>query len=492
MKIRKGICRFLTFVLICTSFSCSDEFFNEPTGSRITPGEHYKSQKDLYINFYGSYIPLQKAMPDLLLIDGLRSDIMDITDNSDAYMKEIYNHEISVNNPYIDGSDYYKAIININEALEHFDQVWIIDPSDNPTEANQMKGSFISLRSWNYFMLVKLFGKSAYIKDNMATFQNNQVFEKRVMIDTLINQLKPYVIASAAKKGELWFAGPNIKALIGELYLENQVYDSAAYYLKLGMESFDNTANFGKVTKQYSKENWKTLFFNDGPGGLEIIDEVGFDTYTDQYNSFTGWTLNNIVKPTQLLINTFESQYVIKDTIAGDKYRGRGITYDYLPGTTDAYISKYNLLLGLPYSSPIIISRAADIHLLLAEALNQLGDTTGAMLLLNNGISSADVKPAGYEKWSTNTGIRGRVSLTPYEMPETDITNTIEDYIITEREMELAYEGKRWFDLVRVATRRNDPSYLAGKVAAKYSDPAKAAEIYNKLLNPANWYLPVK
>jgi hypothetical protein len=50
----------------------------------------------------------------------------------------------------------------------------------------------------------------------------------------------------------------------------------------------------------------------------------------------------------------------------------------------------------------------------------------------------------------------------------------IEDLIIDERTLELAFEGKRWFDLVRIAERRNDPAYLTNKVAAKFSDPAKA------------------
>jgi len=46
--------------------------------------------------------------------------------------------------------------------------------------------------------------------------------------------------------------------------------------------------------------------------------------------------------------------------------------------------------------------------------------------------------------------------------------------------------------LIRVALRRGNPAYLADKVAAKFSDPAKAAEIKNKLMVESNWYLPYK
>jgi len=60
-----------------------------------------------------------------------------------------------------------------------------------------------------------------------------------------------------------------------------------------------------------------------------------------------------------------------------------------------------------------------------------------------------------------------------------------------ERAMELAFEGKRWFDLVRVANRRGE-SYLAGKVSAKYDDASVASTVYNKLMDKNNWYLPFR
>jgi hypothetical protein len=66
----------------------------------------------------------------------------------------------------------------------------------------------------------------------------------------------------------------------------------------------------------------------------------------------------------------------------------------------------------------------------------------------------------------------------------------IEDLIIAERAMELAFEGKRFSDLVRIAERRNDPAYLADRVAAKFEGTEMYDVIRNKLMNPENWYLP--
>jgi len=117
--------------------------------------------------------------------------------------------------------------------------------------------------------------------------------------------------------------------------------------------------------------------------------------------------------------------------------------------------------------------------------------------LLNSGFNAEKEKPEDYNRWSNNLGIRGRVYLAPKLVPEdiTDpnsITLAIEDMIIEERAMELAFEGRRWFDLVRIAKRRGDPAYLADKVAAKFTDPGKAEMIRTKLLKEENWYLPLK
>jgi hypothetical protein len=492
MNMKNKICQFVALIaIVCTSYSCQDDFFTTPAGSRITPEEHFQSQKDLFISIYGTYIPLQKALPRLLLIDGLRSDLMDITSYSDAYMKAINNQELATDNPYLDGSDYYKVIINANEILNHIDEIWVKDPTEIDYEPKFTKGALINIRSWSYFTLVRLFGKAALITDNMPSFLPDQTFlGKKDMIDTLINQLKPYVFNNP-KYDELKIWGPNTKVLLGELYLENQQYDSAVYYLKLGMESYGNTKMY-KVTNAYAKEKWELIFYIDGTG-VENIDLLPYDSHRDQYNDFTGWTLNYEVKPSQLLVNSYNTQVQSTNGV-GDLYRGKGFTFDTIPGSYS--IAKYNLEEGDPYSAYICISRAADAHLLLAEALNQKGDITTALLLVNDGIRNADVTPPGYNKWSDNIGVRGRVSLMPKNIPSyidmndpVAVRNAVEDIIMEERASELAFEGKRWFDLVRVAERRNDPSYLANKVAAKFSDPVQAEKIRTILMDRNNWYL---
>jgi len=69
------------------------------------------------------------------------------------------------------------------------------------------------------------------------------------------------------------------------------------------------------------------------------------------------------------------------------------------------------------------------------------------------------------------------------------VQDCIEDLIVDEEAMELAFEGTRFFDLMRVAHRRGDASYLAERVAKRNGE--KDATLYSKLLNTKNWYFPL-
>ncbi len=53
---------------------------------------------------------------------------------------------------------------------------------------------------------------------------------------------------------------------------------------------------------------------------------------------------------------------------------------------------------------------------------------------------------------------------------------------------ELAFEGERFYDLIRVAKRRNDPSYLAKAVSSKFP-PGRRDVIYSLLMDENNWYI---
>lgn len=490
--------------------SCSDDIFDQDAGTRISPDKHYRTMEDLYSSINGTLGLMQKPTANLILADGLLSDAMNTTSNADLYMREIENHSFSATNPYIDMAQFYKVIVNINEILNNIDKVAKLNPVNlDSFNLHYAKGGLIAYRSYIYLTLCRIYGKAVMINQDLSASPENHnasFISKADMTDMLINQLLPYVYTGT--KGELEIKNMvNIKAVLGELYLEKNDYSNAVTYLKLAAESYinDNTQySLFKVDGALLKDKWKNIFYssantldvylklnNDANRevGLENLFVIGFNERSGQRNPVAEWSKNYQVTPSGSLVSRFESQ-----SAKGDLFRGNTITYKYNADKSAIYVNKYSLDEVYPYSAPIIISRAADIHLLLAEALNRSGNSIQALALVNTGFKDLSPRPAEFSFWRNNIGIRKRVALNAKPDPAiadpTALMLAVEDIILEERSMELAFEGKRWFDLVRIATRRNDPDYLASRVAAKFTDPGKAASIRSLLSNPANWYLP--
>ena len=175
------------------------------------------------------------------------------------------------------------------------------------------------------------------------------------------------------------------------------------------------------------------------------------------------------------------------------------------------------------------IYRRAMVYLRMAEALNRAGFPRFAFQILkrgvNNSVMESEVIPyyPADEAWlrtfnfpdnmyflettagqtTENTmGLHSRGSgysaaNTTYEMPTDDALSDdallqyqiekVEDLIIDEEALEFAFEGHRFYDLMRVSMHRSDPAYLASRVARR--NGTVDAALLQKLSSMDNWYL---
>ena len=88
-----------------------------------------------------------------------------------------------------------------------------------------------------------------------------------------------------------------------------------------------------------------------------------------------------------------------------------------------------------------------------------------------------------------STLIAERPTVSPSEIL-TAQTEYVEDLLIDEEALEFAFEGQRFYDLMRIALRRNDPACLATRVARRTGTVNPALQ--TRLMDPANWYLPIE
>jgi hypothetical protein len=356
-------------------------------------------------------------------------------------------------------------------------------------------GALVTIRAWAYFYpWLNIITKPCGLIKTLQYRSRNaiQLLIEKEIIDKLIAELTPYIDAADIFRFPIDHYG-----LLGELYLEKGDYANAVANFKFCVDgpahpTSPSTPPRFMVSVDYEKAAWGSQFINSQNQSVAVLTAIPYSIDDNHPNFLQSLMVSDyMIKPTNSIISAFEAEETSKGL--GVLYRGSGISY--LTVNDVPFISKYILDNEKPSSADVILYRDADIHLLMAEALNRSGQSDVALLLLNKGIGSvsASKRPEGYTKWSKNKGVRGRVDLVVREVPDgtSDKVTYIEDLIIQERFEELAFEGKRYCDLMRIAKRRNNPAYLADKVSAKFSG-GDASSIKTKLMNPDNWYLPTE
>jgi hypothetical protein len=98
--------------------------------------------------------------------------------------------------------------------------------------------------------------------------------------------------------------------------------------------------------------------------------------------------------------------------------------------------------------------------------------------------------------WYREVGTRTRANLvqSPTSLYTTNDKIGLENAIIDESARELSFEGYRWGDLVRIAHRRGDASFLADKIYNKLlrEGNGAAGAARAKLMDPNGWFMPFK
>jgi hypothetical protein len=340
--------------------------------------------------------------------------------------------------------------------------------------------------------------------------------------------------------------------LLGDLYLwKGNYFKAAENYAKM-MNGENNNANsnvyfnyykivtntdqYTNLGMQYTRYQDESTLVNSFDVGWRAI--FGLPTTSTSWNGEWIWAMpyNAAFNPVNPMINFLSplKDYQVKPSqVAIDLWENQnqnsGIPYD-----ARGKLSYSSSVLGNAITKLTDnggkwgLYRAGLLHLRFSEAANRDGQTKLGWAFLNTGIINtyyvgaivAGAKSPATEAelntmitpyprespyyfdarknsdlsaiWYRNVGIRNRAGVAALDVSyQTDLLG-LEEKLIDEAALELAFEGNRWPDLVRVARRQNNPAFLADRIYQKLlkAGNPNAAATRSKLLDPANWYLP--
>jgi hypothetical protein len=452
----------ILFIALTMQFSCSNYLELIPPNGLIRE-EFWKTKEDVEAVLMGSYLQLA-SMSGNLFTYGESSD-----------QNKLMQSNIYPDNGLCNWGGFYTLINYCNEVIKNAPEVKKIDKTFNDYQLQAFLSEAYFLRSLSYFYLVRIFKDVPLILEPSETDGDNfyptqtkgEDVLKQVMAD--LNEYRQYATTNGYKttdevKGRATKA--SFDALLADIALWNFDYEACIGYTNRIIA--DNTIQMMPGAR------WFEIFY---PGNsFEGIFEIQFDDQLKQPNALYDMTRRdaNQYLPSQRALELFARKYT---PIQGNRGEDATITMQ----SEDNYlIWKYAGLNpdgktvrpgSVQKSCNFIVYRLADVYLMKAEALSQLSRFSEANVILNM--------------------IRDRAQVAPLAVGSS--VSAWEDAILDERALELAFEGKRWFDLLRMGRRNNySRKDKLVELIVKSVPSTQKRILAAKLTNPLGWYLPVQ
>ena len=512
---------------------CSDFLDILPTNEVVL--ENFWTEKaDVASVLNGCYETLENS--DCLTRMGvwgeLRSDNLRIGASAPVEINEILKENLLPSNPMCNWARFYEAINRCNIVCHYAPGVQALDPNYTYEEMKSNIAEATALRALAYFYLIRTFRDVPYTTQPSIDDTQNYILPAtpfNAVLDSLINDLER--VKGDAVRRFYTDDSPNayqnssritrwaIYALLADLYLWKGDWDNSIrccdvvidfkrqqYKEMLEREgNVNNIALFGDIPMILEKPIGSTQCGNSyseifGQGNsFESIFELYFRANQNQQNSWVSSYYGNNQNTTGRLT---APDFLCKDVAQGNnsmfkKTDGRVYAATELDNSSYA-ITKYvrqsvsfstqnvtkeadlNLSSSRRSSADAnwIFYRLSDMLLIKAEAEIQKGEEgyQRAFMLINTVNKRAnDV---------TTTARADTLKMGDYITSKA----SMEELLMEERQREFMFEGKRWFDLVRMARRDGNNTRLVSLASRKYIENVNAIKI--KLADPNIIYFP--
>lgn len=442
--------KLLIAILAVTGFVSCKKMLDVKPKDELDISQMYRNVYDAdaaVVGIYGKFAGLAERY---VLLNELRGDQLEYTDNADAWLRQLSTHTVTADNPYASPRPFYELIINCNDVLKNFN---IMKQANKlkESEYEQRYADVLCLRAFLYLQLGIHYGSVPYVTDALETvdaLKDEKNFPRlpfTVLLDSLINETERLTFKNEYPTGATlnitvdgypttkWFI--NKKCLLGDLHLWKGNYTQAATYYRQVMEfattgtpggayysmykvgwdnvDTDHYINYGRpgdATTLNTTAYWRMMFekaMNTQAFIREWVWAIPFDSKFKPVNPFVKLFSpiggEYLVKPSKAAVNYWESQQqrAISATginMPGLPYDARGLlTWKEIGGQPVVMKYLYNYInnsTNLPYnvfqkSGKWFLYRQTHLHMRFAEAANRTGRHRLAWGLFNGGFEAA-------------------------------------------------------------------------------------------------------
>lgn len=454
MNNRNFIRAAVSFILILGLAGCTKVFDIKPK-DQLDESQVYQNVYDADAAVIGIYGKFMGLADEYIILNELRGDLLDVTNNANESLRQISTHSVSGNNPYATPRPFYEVILACNDALEHF----LIMKRDNKMTESQFMQRYSdigALRSFLYLQLGIHFGNVPYVTSalkNVDDIKNSSNFPK-ISFDVLLDSLISFTEALPFK--EVYPTGTNLnitvdgyptekfyinkRCLLGDLYLWKNDYVNAAsnyrqvmelatsgtqgeqYYsmYKLGWYGTVGSTGAYPFYVAYSRagdastlaysDGWRYIFETPWTSDLfkrEWVWVLPFDSKFQPENSliklFSPINGSYLVKPSQQIYDMWDGETQKASSQGGAiPYDARKLLSTMTIGGNKVamkYLYNYiNYATGAPSNlltknGNWYLYRQTQLHLHFIEAANRAGKYKLAWGLWNSGIAGAYPAP---------------------------------------------------------------------------------------------------
>lgn len=452
----------LVLVLLITTVSCEKFLTLEPQDG-IIKEEFWKTKEQVRASVFGIYSSMMEgssgnyvsttyvpSMAELLFVWGEgRADNVENATASSMDDIALTTANIQPTNVNANWRPFYRTINFCNTLIEKAPEVLNTDNTFTQQQLDNYMSEALAIRALMYFYLVRTFGDVPLKLDATLSDQNITPIEKtkqQQVIDQIIKDLKEAETKAVTGYGDVEqdkgrITKFTINAILADVYLWSEKYTECI----AECDKIINSGRFGLIRGatvngpfiEYN-ESWFNTLYVDGNSN-EGIFELQYST--QRLNPF--FPIFSASFPARRWVAVADlMERVFSVDLANDRnydIRGDRASVSAATSTIWKYIGSGPLTSRTfdQSSAHWIFYRYADILLMKAEALNENNDGRGALDLVYrvraraNALAATDLAPAVTDK------------------------NLIQDFILLERSREFCFEGKRWFDVLRNARRRN-------------------------------------